>query len=118
MSYEANRARVVALLYAMFQLDMGLSAVILGWFLRDFSPLRLVRVVQGAAVAGIVLNLVALWKQERVRPMSRGERAATALSHGIGGPDGRRTGRAAAGRGVPRHDGIQHAGRAAEALWR
>lgn len=73
---EATRPRVVALLYVMFLLGMGLSAVVIGWLLRDFSSLTLVRVVQGAAVVGIVLNLVALWKQEKVRPMSREERAA------------------------------------------
>jgi len=73
---DATRPRVVALLYVMFLLGMGVSALIIGWFLRDFAPLTLVRVVQGAAVAGIVLNLIALWKQEQVRPMSRAERAA------------------------------------------
>lgn len=73
---EATRPRVVALLYVMFLLGMGLSAVIIGWLLTDFAPLTLIRVVQGAAVVGIVLNLIALWKQEKVRPMSRAERAA------------------------------------------
>ncbi len=73
---EATRPRVVALLYVMFLLGMGLSAVIIGWLLRDFSPLRLIRVVQGAAVVGIVLNLIALWKQENIRPMTRSEREA------------------------------------------
>ena len=73
---DATRPRVVALLYVMFLLGMGLSAVIVGWLLTDFSPLRLVRVVQGAAVVGITLNLIALWKQEKVRPMTRTERAA------------------------------------------
>ncbi|MFC3614218.1 PucC family protein [Lutimaribacter marinistellae] len=73
---EATRPRVVAMLYVMFLLGMGSSAVIVGWLLRDFSPLQLVRVVQGAAVVGLALNLVALWKQEQVRPMSREERAA------------------------------------------
>ncbi|MEX0280175.1 MAG: PucC family protein [Arenibacterium sp.] len=69
------RPRVVALLYVMFLLGMGLSAIIIGWLLRDFHSLLLVRVVQGAAVVGILLNLIALWKQEKVRPMSRAERA-------------------------------------------
>mgnify|MGYP003642004378 CR=1 FL=1 len=73
---DATRPRVVALLYTMFLLGMGLSAVIIGWLLRDFTPLTLIRVVQGAASVGIVLNLIALWKQEKVRPMSRSERAA------------------------------------------
>jgi BCD family chlorophyll transporter-like MFS transporter len=72
---EATRPRVVALLYVMFLLGMGLSSIIVGFLLRDFSELQLVRVVQGAAVVGIVLNLIALWKQEQVRPMSQAERA-------------------------------------------
>ncbi|MGR3564424.1 MAG: PucC family protein [Heliomarina sp.] len=73
---DETRPRVVALLYVMFLVGMGLSAVIIGWLLRDFSGLRLVRVVQGAAVVGIALNLIALWKQESVRPMTRAERSA------------------------------------------
>ncbi|MEL7026339.1 MAG: MFS transporter, partial [Pseudomonadota bacterium] len=72
---EETRPRVVALLYVMFLVGMGLSALIIGYLLRDFSELRLIQVVQGAAVVTILLNLVALWKQEKVRPMSREERA-------------------------------------------
>ncbi|WP_425099392.1 PucC family protein [Tropicibacter sp. S64] len=71
---DDTRPRVVALLYVMLLLGMGLSSVIIGWLLRDFSEIRLIRVVQGAAVAGIALNLIALWKQEALRPMSREER--------------------------------------------
>lgn len=72
---DETRPRVVALLYVMFLVGMGLSSVIIGWLLRDFTPLQLIRVVQGAASVGIILNLIALWKQEKVRPMSRAERA-------------------------------------------
>uniref|UniRef100_UPI003B523186 PucC family protein n=1 Tax=Roseovarius indicus TaxID=540747 RepID=UPI003B523186 len=71
---DETRPRVVALLYVMFLVGMGLSSVIIGWLLRDFTPLQLIRVVQGAASVGILLNLIALWKQEKVRPMSRAER--------------------------------------------
>jgi BCD family chlorophyll transporter-like MFS transporter len=73
---DETRPRVVALLYVMFLVGMGVSAVIIGWLLRDFSGLRLIQVVQGAAVATIVLNLIALWRQESIRPMSKEERAA------------------------------------------
>lgn len=73
---DETRPRVVALLYVMFLVGMGVSAVIVGALLTEFSSLRLIRVVQGAAVVGILLNLVALWKQEQVRPMSRAEREA------------------------------------------
>lgn len=72
---EETRPRVVALLYVMFLVGMGVSALLIGWLLRDFSELLLVRVVQGAALAGLLLNLIALWKQEHVRPMSKAERA-------------------------------------------
>ena len=73
---EATRPRVVALLYVMFLIGMMISAGIVGWLLRDFDPIQLIRVVQGCALATLMLNLVALWKQERVRPMSEAERAA------------------------------------------
>ena len=73
---DETRPRVVALLYVMFLVGMGVSALIVGGLLADYSDERLVRVVQGAAVVGIVLNLIALWKQEAVRPMTRAERDA------------------------------------------
>ena len=73
---DETRPRVVALLYVMFLLGMGISALIIGGLLTEFSSLRLIRVIQGAAVVGVVLNLIALWKQESVRPMSKAERAA------------------------------------------
>lgn len=72
---DETRPRVVALLYVMFLVGMGVSAVIIGGLLTDFTSLKLIRVVQGAAVVGIVLNMIALWKQESVRPMSARERA-------------------------------------------
>ena len=55
---------------------MLISALIVGALLRDVSDLRLVQVVQGTAVVTILLNLVALWKQERIAPMSKAEREA------------------------------------------
>ena len=73
---DETRPQVVALLYVMFLIGMGISAVIIGTLLRDFSALRLVQVVQGAAVVTLLLNVVALWKQERIAPMTKAERAA------------------------------------------
>jgi BCD family chlorophyll transporter-like MFS transporter len=72
---DETRPRVVALLYVMFLAGMGVSALLIGWLLRDFDPIRLIRVVQGAALVGLALNLVALWKQEHIRPMTKAERA-------------------------------------------
>ena len=73
---EEARPRVVALLYVAFLVGMAISAVIVGRLLADFSQLRLIRVVQGAALATLVLNLVALWQQEAMAPMSAAARAA------------------------------------------
>ena len=73
---EETRPRVVALLYVMFLVGMGISALVIGALLRDYSALRLVQVIQGTAVVTLLLNVVALWKQESVSPMTREERAA------------------------------------------
>ncbi len=73
---DETRPRVVALLYVMFLIGMAVSAIVIGTLLRDFDGIRLIQVVQGTAVVTVILNLTALWKQEKVRPMSREERAA------------------------------------------
>ena len=72
---DETRPRVVALLYVMYLVGMLLAALIVGGLLRDFSELRLIQVIQGTAVATILLNLVALWKQEKIAPMTAAERA-------------------------------------------
>ncbi len=64
----ASRPRVVALLYVMLLIGMVGSALAFGALLADFSQLRLIKVVQGAALATMVLNLIALWKQEARDP--------------------------------------------------
>ena len=96
LSDDETRPRVVALLYVMFLVGMVVAAMIIGALLADFSKLRLIQVVQGTALATLLLNLVALWKQERVRPMSKAERSAPRPSFGdawrdlkAGGPAGR-----------------------------
>ncbi len=61
---ERARPRVVALLCAMLLVGMAVSALVFGLALRHFSEVRLIQVVQGAAVVTIALNSIALWKQE------------------------------------------------------
>ena len=63
-----SHPRVVALLCMMLLLGMVASALIFGALLADFSQLRLIQVIQGAAVATMALNGVALWKQEARDP--------------------------------------------------
>ena len=62
------RPRAVALLYVMLLLGMVASSLIFGQVLADFSQKRLIQVLQAAAVATMVLNVIALWKQEARNP--------------------------------------------------
>ncbi|WP_298437939.1 PucC family protein [uncultured Jannaschia sp.] len=73
---DATRPRVVALLYVAFLAGMLVSAILIGWLLRDFDGVRLIQVVQGTAVVTLILNVIALWKQESLRPTTKAERAA------------------------------------------
>lgn len=58
------RPRVIAWLCAMLLIGMAASAVVSGALLANFTEVRLIQVVQGAAALTMILNCVALWKQE------------------------------------------------------
>lgn len=61
---QDSRPRVVALLYVMLLAGMVAAALSLGALLQSFSYIKLIQIIQGAAMVTIALNLVALWKQE------------------------------------------------------
>lgn len=69
----ASRPRVVALLYVMLLVGMVAASLVFGALLRDFAYVKLIQIIQGAAVVTMALNVVALWKQE-----GRAARAAAA----------------------------------------
>jgi MFS transporter, BCD family, chlorophyll transporter len=64
LSTPEQRPRVVALLYLFLLVGMVLAGTVYARLLADYSPLRLIQVVQGAAMVTVFLNTVALWKQE------------------------------------------------------
>jgi MFS transporter, BCD family, chlorophyll transporter len=68
LATEETRPRVVALLYVMLLVGMLISSLIFGQLLRDFSAFRLIQVIQGAAMVTMILNFVAVWKQEGRNP--------------------------------------------------
>ncbi len=74
---EESHPRVVGLMYVMLLFGSIVSALLFGSLLQEFTPGRLIQVIQGSAVATIVLNALALWKQELRRPR-RGPQAAQA----------------------------------------
>jgi BCD family chlorophyll transporter-like MFS transporter len=68
--------KVVGLMYTMLLVGMICSALVFGAVLADFTPLRLVQVIQGSALLTMVLNTIALWKQEpRRRDIAPGRTA-------------------------------------------
>jgi len=68
LAAEQNRPRVVAMMYTMLLVGMVVSGFVFSLLLAEFSKVTLIKVVQGAAFAAFVLNLVALWKQEARNP--------------------------------------------------
>ncbi|MBK7659795.1 MAG: PucC family protein [Betaproteobacteria bacterium] len=65
---EESQPKVVGLMYIMLLAGTVASATLFGMLLEDFSPGKLVSVIQGSAVATLVINTIALWKQETRRP--------------------------------------------------
>lgn len=59
-----TRPRVVALMYVMLLVGMLVGSLVFGALLQRFSQIRLIQVVQGAALLTLALNIAALWKQE------------------------------------------------------
>jgi BCD family chlorophyll transporter-like MFS transporter len=69
-----SQPKVVGLMYVMQLVGMIGSAVMLGHLLEEYSHGQLIRVVQAVAVMTLVLNVIALWKQE---PRSRQRKPGT-----------------------------------------
>ena len=63
-----SQPKVVGLMYVMLLVGMIASALFFGAALANFTPGRLVQVIQGSALATMILNVIALWKQEARRP--------------------------------------------------
>ena len=72
---EHARPRVVALLCMMLLVGTVTAALLFGVLLSPFSELRLIQVVQGSAALTLILNGVALWKQEARRPAAERDSA-------------------------------------------
>ncbi|MFN2288565.1 MAG: BCD family MFS transporter [Chromatocurvus sp.] len=65
---EKTRPRVVAMMYVMLLVGMIGSSFLFAWLLSDFTQLKLIKVVQGAAALTALFNIIALWKQEPRNP--------------------------------------------------
>jgi BCD family chlorophyll transporter-like MFS transporter len=63
-----SHPKIVGLMYVMLLLGTMGSALAFGAFLADYTPGRLIQVIQACALATLVLNTVAMWKQEAMIP--------------------------------------------------
>jgi BCD family chlorophyll transporter-like MFS transporter len=72
------RPKVVALMYLMLLVGMTVCSVAVSGLLQDYTPFKLIQVIQGTALVALFVNLVAIWKQEArdesMRPYVPGER--------------------------------------------
>lgn len=73
---ERDHPKIVGLMYVMLLIGMMVSAATYGALLQNYSPGRLIQVIQGSAVVTIVLNSCAIWKQE-ARDRTRASLPAT-----------------------------------------
>ena len=61
---EQDQPKVVGLMYVMLLVGMIVSALVYGQLLANYSPGNLIQVIQGTALVTMILNVVAMWKQE------------------------------------------------------
>ncbi|WP_415402370.1 PucC family protein [Tateyamaria sp. SN3-11] len=74
---QEDQPKVVGLMYVMLLVGMVASALVFGALLENYTPGRLIQVIQGAAVVTVVLNMAAMWKQEaRSRVRAQAMKAA------------------------------------------
>lgn len=63
-----SRGKVLSFLWFMLILGTVISAIIVSALLVEYSHQRLIQVMQGSAVTFVILTVIALWQQERLRP--------------------------------------------------
>ncbi|NDJ84918.1 MAG: BCD family MFS transporter [Chloroflexi bacterium] len=63
-----ERGKVITVLWVMLILGTVVSAVIVSALLVDYSHQLLIQVMQSSAVIFVILTVIALWGQERLRP--------------------------------------------------
>lgn len=68
LTREDQQANVVGLMYVSLLVGSITAALVFGAFLVNFTPGRLIQIIQGTAVVTVLLNVVATWKQEAMRP--------------------------------------------------
>jgi BCD family chlorophyll transporter-like MFS transporter len=64
LSNEQIKPKVVALMYLMLLVGMTVCSIVVSGLLVDYTPVKLIKVIQSTAMFALLINLIALWKQE------------------------------------------------------
>jgi MFS transporter, BCD family, chlorophyll transporter len=64
LSTPRMKPKVVALMYLMLLIGMTACSVAVSGLLADFTPIKLIKVIQGTAIVALVVNVFACWRQE------------------------------------------------------
>lgn len=62
---KQDRSRAVAFLWIMLIIGQIISSLLIGVWLRDFSPFKLIQVMQASSVVFLVLAIAGIWKQDK-----------------------------------------------------
>lgn len=65
---QEDRGKVISVLWLMLILGTVVSAIVVSALLVDYSHILLIQVMQSSAVIMVILTVIALWGQERLRP--------------------------------------------------
>lgn len=60
-----ERSRAVVFLWVALIVGQIISSLVIGFFLQDFTPMKLIQVMQSGSVIFVVLGVVAIWKQDK-----------------------------------------------------
>ena len=118
---ENARPRVVALLYVMLLVGMVASALVFGALLRDFTQIRLIQVIQGAAAVthGCSTSSRCGSRRRAIPSLTAASTRAARVPAILGAvPAIRRVDPRLLVAVASRHRRLHHAGHPARALWR
>ena len=63
-----ERGKVLSVLWMMLILGTVVSAIVISGVLIEYSHILLIQVMQGSAMLFVILTVIALWQQEKLRP--------------------------------------------------
>jgi MFS transporter, BCD family, chlorophyll transporter len=72
---QRDRHSAVAFLWIAFIIGQIVSAFVISWWLREYSPGRLVQIMQSSSVVFIVLTLIAIYGQDKFGVIEGAEEA-------------------------------------------